>query len=88
MDSGRYAIEHSVVWECPRHPTALDESVIALVRAIHGEMHRRPAHLVYEMLDVHLARRLPDAAVDRELLRDVAARISVGLPALQGLADA
>jgi hypothetical protein len=43
-------------------------------------MRRQPAHMVYELIDVHLAGRLPGIGVDQEAIRDVDAKIAIGLP--------
>jgi hypothetical protein len=43
-------------------------------------MQGQPAHMVYEVLTLRLARRLPGVEVDDEVLRDSAARIAIGLP--------
>jgi hypothetical protein len=60
----------------------VDRLVVEVVRSVELELQRQPAHMVYEMLDVSLSRRLPGTDVDQEMLKGAAARIAVGIPAL------
>jgi hypothetical protein len=66
----------------PTYQRGLEGFVIEVIRSVEREMQRQPAHMVYELLSLSLARRLPGVAVDDEAIRDAAARIAVGVPAL------
>jgi hypothetical protein len=58
----------------------VDKVVAQVVDTVSGEMRGQPASMVYELINAHLERRLPGAAVDQDALRDAAARVAVGLP--------
>jgi hypothetical protein len=58
----------------------IDALVESVLSSVDLEMRGQPASMVYEILDATLQRRLPGIPVDEERLRDVAARISVGVP--------
>jgi hypothetical protein len=58
----------------------LDEFVVEVIRQVDDEMRRQPAHMVYELINLRLARRLPGIEVDDEAVRDAAARIAAGVP--------
>jgi hypothetical protein len=75
-----YALEQPIEYNGRDYHVGLNEFVLEVVRHVDLEMRRKPAHMVYEMLQVQLARRLPGVSVDDESLRDTAARIAVGLP--------
>ena len=57
----------------------IDSLVDGVMATVDAEMRGQPASMVYEILDATLQRRLPGIPVDEERLRDVAARISVGV---------
>ena len=57
----------------------IDALVDGVMATVDAEMRGQPASMVYEILDATLQRRLPGIPVDEERLRDVAARISVGV---------
>ena len=57
-----------------------DKFVLEVIRQVDREMRHKPAHMVYELINVHLARRLPGIDVDQEVIRLAAARIAIGLP--------
>ena len=63
-----------------RYSAHVDELVSQIVTMVGVEMHRKPASMVYELINAHLERRLPGVAVDQSALRESAARIAVGLP--------
>jgi hypothetical protein len=58
----------------------VDEFVAGVIRSVDAEMRHQPASMVYEILRVSVARRLPGIDVDQERLRDAAARIAAGVP--------
>jgi hypothetical protein len=66
----------------PEYYQQLDMVVVDLIRQVESDMHRQPAHMVYEMITTSLRGRLPGVAFDDAVVRDAAARISVGVPAL------
>jgi hypothetical protein len=74
-----YALEHPIEYD-GRDYVGLGTPVLEVLRRVDLEMRRKPAHMVYEMLQVQLARSVPGVTVDDESLRDAAARIAVGLP--------
>jgi hypothetical protein len=80
MDDGAYAIQHPVVTHSQSQYDGLDAYVVDVIRTVDLDMRRKPAHMVYEMIDAHLSRRPPGVVVDREVVRAAAARISVGMP--------
>jgi hypothetical protein len=75
-----YALEQPIEYNGSDYQAGLSEFVLEVLRHVDLEMRRKPAHMVYEMLQIQLARRLPGVAVDDEVLRDAAAPIAVGLP--------
>ena len=77
-----YALELPGELNGPTYQRGLERFVVDVIRSVEGEMQRQPAPMVYEVLSLSLARRLPGVAVDDEAIRDAAARISVGVPAL------
>jgi hypothetical protein len=74
------ALELPIEHNGSAYQAGLSEFVLEVLRHVGHEMQRQPAHMVYEMMQVQLARRLPGIPVDDETLRDAAARIAVGLP--------
>ena len=56
----------------------VDDLVGGVFASVDREMRGQPAPMVYEILDATLRRRLPGIEVDEEVVRDTAARISVG----------
>ena len=75
-----YALEQPVEHNGRDYYTHVDQFVLEVIRHVDGEMRRKPAHMVYELINVLLARRLPGIDVDQEAIRNVAARIAIGLP--------
>jgi hypothetical protein len=67
-------------WSPRTYEDQVDNVVAEVVHTVSGEMRGQPASMVYELINAHLERRLPGAAVNQEGLRDAAARIAVGLP--------
>ena len=57
----------------------VDKIVTEVLLQIDREERGQPAHMVYELLTLHLARRLPGIDVDDEAMRNAAARIAIGL---------
>ena len=55
-----------------------DDVVTEDVLQVDREMRGKPAHMVYELLSVHLTKRLPGVPVDENAMRDAAARIAFG----------
>jgi len=78
--AGVYAIEHPVEHNGSDYHKQVDACVLEVIRQVDGEMRHKPAHMVYELINVHLSRRLPGIDVEQEALRDAAARIAIGLP--------
>ena len=78
-----YALEMPGQINGPDYQRELDRFVVDVVRSVEHEMQGQRAPMVYEVLTIWLSRRLPGVAVDDEMLRDAAARIAVGLPAVQ-----
>ncbi len=60
----------------------VDRFAVQVIRSVEHEMRGKPASMVYEVLTIHMSRRLPGIVVDDETLRDAAARIAIGLPPL------
>jgi hypothetical protein len=60
--------------------TQVGQFVQQVIRSVDADMRRQPASMVYELLRIHVARRLPGIEVDQELLRDAAAKIAAGYP--------
>ena len=58
----------------------VDDLIGGVFASVEREMRGLPAPMVYEILDATLRRRLPGIEVDEEVVRDAAARISVGAP--------
>ena len=77
-----YALEMPGEINGPTYQRGLEGFVVEVIRSVEREMQRQRAPMVYELLRLNLARRLPGVAVDDEALRDAAARISVGVPAV------
>jgi hypothetical protein len=75
-----YALEQPVEYNGRDYYRHLDEFVLEVIRQVDQEMRRQPAHMVYELINMRLAARLPGIGVDQETLRDVAAKIAIGLP--------
>jgi hypothetical protein len=75
-----YALEQPIEYNGRDYYHHLDEFVLEVIRRVDLEMRRQPAHMVYELINVHLAGRLPGIGVDQEAIRTAAARIAVGLP--------
>lgn len=57
---------------------AVSDLVTSVIRSVDMEMRGKPASMVYEVLDLTLARRLPGIPVDAESMRQYAAEIAVG----------
>ena len=57
-----------------------DRGFRAGVRSVDADMRRQPASMVYELLRMHVDRRLPGIEVDQGFLRDAAAKIAAGYP--------
>lgn len=77
---GVYAPEQAVEYNGREYYAHLDEFAVEVIRSVGDEMQRKPAHMVYEILTLSMARRLPGIAIDQELMRDAAAKIAIGLP--------
>jgi hypothetical protein len=75
-----YALEQPIEYNGRDYHQHLDEFVVEVIHQVEQEMRRQPAHMVYELINMRLAGRLPGIGVDQEALRDVAARIAIGLP--------
>jgi hypothetical protein len=60
--------------------TQVGQFVLEVIRSVDDDMRGQPASMVYELLHIHVARRLPGIAVDQEVLRDAAAKIAAGYP--------
>ncbi|MGA8245595.1 MAG: hypothetical protein WB797_01705 [Nocardioides sp.] len=75
-----YALEQPVEYNPVDYYRHLDELVVEVIQRVDLEMRRQPAHMVYELINLHLAGRLPGIGVDQEAIRDVAAKIAIGLP--------
>ena len=75
-----YALEQPIEYNPPDYYRHLDELVVEVIHQVDLEMRRQPAHMVYELITVRLAGRLPGIGVDQETIRDVAARIAIGIP--------
>jgi 16S rRNA C1402 N4-methylase RsmH len=60
--------------------TQVGQFVQQVIRSVDADMRRQPASMVYQLLRIHVARRLPGIEVDQELLRDAAAKIAAGYP--------
>ena len=58
----------------------LDAFVVEVIQHVDREMRGQPTPMVYELITLHLARRLPGIDVDQEVIRNAAARIAIGLP--------
>ena len=78
--AGVYAIEQPVEHNGSDYYRQVDACVLEVIRQVGGEMQHKPAHMVYELITLHVSRRLPGIEVDQEALRDAAARIAIGLP--------
>lgn len=78
--SGVFAPEQQAEFNGREYFSHLDEFAVEVMRSVGEEMQRQPAHMVYEVLTLSMARRLPGITVDQELMRDAAARIAIGLP--------
>jgi len=63
-----------------RYNAHVDELVSQIVNMVGAEMQRKPASMVYELINAHVERRRPGVAVDQAPLRELAGRIAVGLP--------
>ena len=64
------------------YEAALDRFVADVIKSVEQDMGRQPAPMVYEILSMQLARRLPGVEVSHEVLVDAAARIAAGLPGI------
>ena len=80
MDSLFLRLDQPDYPDSRRYDNQVDELVAQIVRAVGADMKGQPASMVYELINTHLERRLPGVPVDREPLRQAAARIAVGLP--------
>ena len=78
--SGVYAPEQAAEYNGREYYSHLDAFAGEVIRAVGKEMQGKPAHMVYEILTLSMARRLPGIAIDQELMRDAAAKIAIGLP--------
>lgn len=75
-----YTLEQPIEYNPRNYYRHLDEFVVEVIHQVNREMRHQPASMVYELINVHLAGRLPGIGVDQEVIRDVAARIAIGLP--------
>ena len=78
--SSVYAPEQPVEYNGREYPSHLDEFAVEVIRSVGEEMQRKPAHMVYEILTLRMARRLPGIAIDQALMREAAAKIAIGVP--------
>ena len=80
MDPISIRLNTPPTWSPGTYQNQVDKVVAQVVDTVSGEMRGQPASMVYELINAHLERRLPGAAVDQDALRDAAARVAVGLP--------
>jgi hypothetical protein len=75
-----YALEQPIEYNPRDYYLHVDEFVVEVIRQVDREMSRQPAHMVYELINARLGRRLPGISIDQEMLRNAAARIAIGIP--------
>jgi hypothetical protein len=82
LESRLFDLDHDTGMTTPPQDfdTQVGQFVRQVIRSVDAEMRRQPASMVYELLRIHVARRLPGIEVDQELLRDAAAKIAAGYP--------
>jgi hypothetical protein len=72
----------AVDYNGPEYYQQLDVVVVDVIRQVESDMHRQPAHMVYETITTTLHGRLPGVPFNDAVVQDAAARISAGVPAL------
>lgn len=80
VPASAYALEMPGEINGPTYQRGLEGFVLEVIQSVERDSQGQPAPMVYELLLLSLARRLPGVEVDKEALRDAAARIAVGVP--------
>jgi hypothetical protein len=77
-----YEPAFAVNYNGPEYFQQVDVVVVDVIRQVESDMQRQPAHMVYEVITTSLRGRLPGVPIDESVVRDAAARIYAGVPAI------